>query len=111
MTGQAEREALIDAAEMAGLNVLSLVEENTAAAVQYGIDRVFENDSHIMMVYNMGAESTQVSIFEYTAYRTKVGKQLISCGNGWADGSYHHFSSLLRLSPLDPRPRARGGSS
>jgi hypoxia up-regulated 1 len=37
---QREREALKTAAELAGLNVLSLIEENTAAALHYGMDRV-----------------------------------------------------------------------
>ncbi|RYG52458.1 hypothetical protein EON67_01200 [archaeon] len=57
---QRERLALMDAADLAGLKVLALVDENTAAAVHYGIDRVQENGTHTMMLYNMGAESTQV---------------------------------------------------
>jgi hypothetical protein len=40
--------------------VLGLVDENTAAGVHYGIDRVFENKTHVMVLYNMGSEATQV---------------------------------------------------
>jgi hypothetical protein len=38
-----ERRALVTAAEVAGLKVLSLIEDNTAAALHYGKDNVFEN--------------------------------------------------------------------
>jgi len=38
-----ERRALITSAEIAGLKVLSLIEDNTAAALHYGKDNVFEN--------------------------------------------------------------------
>ena len=57
---QNERLALVDAAELAGLKVLALVDENTAAGIHYGIDRVFDNVTHVMALYNMGAEATQV---------------------------------------------------
>lgn len=54
---QHEKEALYTAAEIADLNVLSLIEENTAAALQYGIDRPNENGT--VLFFNMGAGSTQ----------------------------------------------------
>ncbi len=65
---QNERVALIDAAELAGFNVLALVDENTAAGIHYGIDRVTENGTHYMMLYNMGFEATQVTLFAYDSY-------------------------------------------
>jgi molecular chaperone DnaK (HSP70) len=74
---QNERLALLDAAELAGLNVLALVDENTAAGVHYGIDRVFDNGTHHMLLYNMGAEATQATLFAYDAYTVpdpKAGK-------------------------------------
>lgn len=87
----AEREAMLDAADIAGFNVLSLIEENTAAALQYGIDRFFENETHTMLIFNMGASSTQVSVFEYDSYTlTKLGKnqsygQFSVVGKAWDD--------------------------
>lgn len=67
-----ERQALLDAAEIAGLNVLSLINENTAAAIQYGIDRKYNvNETHTIMLYNMGSSSTKVSIAEYSGYLKK----------------------------------------
>jgi len=88
---QSERQAYLDAAEIAGLKVLSLIEENTAAALQYGLDRIFkeEGKTHKMLVYNMGAASTQVSIFEFTHYAAKKGGknvtfgQFTAIGKGW----------------------------
>jgi len=65
---QAERLSLLDVAQLAGFKVLSLVEENTAAGIHYGIDRVSSNGTHYMIVYNMGAESTQVTLFAYDSY-------------------------------------------
>jgi len=69
---QKERQALLDAADVAGLNVLTLINENTAAAIQYGIDRDYSPDStHRVIIYNMGAASTKVSLAEYSGYLTK----------------------------------------
>ncbi|RYY86986.1 hypothetical protein EON63_04795 [archaeon] len=49
------------------IQVLSLIEENTAAALHYAIDRTFEQPSNVLY-YNMGAGSTQVSIHTHTSY-------------------------------------------
>jgi hypoxia up-regulated 1 len=62
---QAQREALLDSAAIAGLNVLTLVDENVAAAVQHGIYNEFSNSSHLMLLYNMGSEMTQVTLFRF----------------------------------------------
>ena len=84
---QAERQAYLDAAKVAGFKVLSLIEENTAAALQYGLDRIFtEEKEHTMLVFNMGSASTQVSVFEYGHYTDKKNKtfgQFTAIGKGW----------------------------
>lgn len=77
---QHERRALLDAAYLAGLTVLDLVDENTAAAVQYAMDKTFEEDKdQIMVFYNMGASSLQVSLIRLYAYPKpeKYGKPKI----------------------------------
>merc|ERR1711988_605149 len=48
----------------------SLIEENTAAALHYGIDRVFEEPHHVMY-YNLGANSLQVTVVKYSSYTIK----------------------------------------
>eukprot|EP00455_Lapot_gusevi_P038029 TRINITY_DN4264_c0_g2_i1.p1 TRINITY_DN4264_c0_g2~~TRINITY_DN4264_c0_g2_i1.p1 ORF type:complete len:890 (-),score=423.85 TRINITY_DN4264_c0_g2_i1:69-2738(-) len=70
-----ERQALLDAADLAGLNVLGLINENTAAALQYSINYDFDaNKTANVVFYNMGASSTKVSLVKYSAYLSKVGK-------------------------------------
>jgi hypoxia up-regulated 1 len=66
---QNERSALLDAAELAGLKVLALIDENAAAGVHYGIDRVTENSTHYMILYNMGDEDTEATLFAYDSYQ------------------------------------------
>lgn len=67
---QHERAAMYAAANIADLRVLSLIEENTAAALNYGIDRVFE-EPHNVLYYNLGANSLQVSVVRYSSYIVK----------------------------------------
>ena len=50
---QIERKALLDAADVAGLNVLTLIDETTAAALHYAMDKNFEEDQ-IFLFYNLG---------------------------------------------------------
>lgn len=87
---QHERRALYDAAELVDLNILSLIEENTAAALHFGIDRVFEDPQYVLF-YNMGAGSTQVTIAKYSSLTVKeAGKnktigQFQVVGKAWDD--------------------------
>lgn len=73
---QHERKAMYTAAEIADLRILTLIEENTAAALHYGIDRVFESPTTVLY-YNMGASSVQVTIVTYSSYVVKEGA--LSC--------------------------------
>ena len=57
---QFERQALLDAAELAGLIVLELINVDTAVAVHYGITRKFNNTPEYHIFYDMGAASTKV---------------------------------------------------
>lgn len=80
-----ERAALMQAAQLAGVNVLRLVEEPTAAAAQFGIDRVYANDT-LVMVYSMGATSTQATLFRFGSYKARDGKMrgtAMAVGKGW----------------------------
>jgi hypoxia up-regulated 1 len=96
---QRERLALLDAAQLAQLNVLQLVEETTAAALQYATDKTFvgvgggttakratnetksddtNNNSgeELVLFYNMGATAVQVALvrFESQLVPQKYGK-------------------------------------
>lgn len=101
---QHERAALFAAAEMADLNVLSLIEENTAAALHYGVDRVFEQPETVVF-YNMGAASVQVTVVTYSSYQVKEGGknktvgQFEVVGKAW-DSSLGGFNFDVALTEL-----------
>lgn len=63
-----QRLMIKDAAEsLAGLSVLQLVHENTAAAVLFGIDKVDkEAQNHTVLFFNMGGMDTEVTIARYS---------------------------------------------
>ena len=56
----------MDAADIAGLSVLQLVHENTAAATMFGIDRLDSEKDVIVLFYNMGGMDTEVSLVKYS---------------------------------------------
>ncbi|XP_071555809.1 hypoxia up-regulated protein 1 isoform X2 [Temnothorax nylanderi] len=70
---QAERRALIQAAELAGLKVLQLINDYMAVALNYGVfGRTEINDSaHYIMFYDMGASSTTATVVSYQNMKTK----------------------------------------
>lgn len=55
----AQRQATKDAARLAGLNVLRLLNEPTAAAVAYGLDQQAEG---VVVIYDLGGGTFDVSI-------------------------------------------------
>ncbi|KAL2327134.1 hypothetical protein Fmac_020561 [Flemingia macrophylla] len=69
--GQAERRGLLAAAQLAGLNVLSLINEHSGAALQYGIDKDFSNESRHVVFYDMGATSTYAALVYFSSYKSK----------------------------------------
>ncbi|KAL7142345.1 hypothetical protein ABFS83_08G117500 [Erythranthe nasuta] len=77
-TGVAERRALLVAADLAGLNVLSLVNEHSGAALQYGIDKDFSNGSRNVVFYDMGAGSTYAALVTFSAYNAKESGKTVS---------------------------------
>lgn len=59
----AQRQATKDAARLAGLNVLRLLNEPTAAAVAYGLDRQAEG---VVAIYDLGGGTFDISILRLT---------------------------------------------
>jgi molecular chaperone DnaK len=57
-----QRQATKDAGKIAGLEVLRIINEPTAAALAYGLDR--HQDSQVIAVYDLGGGTFDVSILE-----------------------------------------------
>ena len=57
----AQRQATKDAGQIAGLDVLRVINEPTAAALAYGVDRA---DSSVIAVYDLGGGTFDISILE-----------------------------------------------
>ncbi|WP_217474887.1 Fe-S protein assembly chaperone HscA [Stutzerimonas stutzeri] len=60
---EAQRQATKDAARLANLNVLRLLNEPTAAAVAYGLDRAAEG---VVAIYDLGGGTFDISILRLT---------------------------------------------
>ena len=58
----AQREATKDAGKIAGLNVLRIVNEPTAAALAYGLDK--EGSDQTILVFDLGGGTFDVSVLE-----------------------------------------------
>lgn len=103
---EAQRQATKDAAKLAGLNVLRLLNEPTAAAVAYGLDRN-KNDSekqeHIYLIYDLGGGTFDVSLLKMTE---GVFEVLATGGNsalGGDDMDRQIMGWLLKQAGLDPK--------
>jgi molecular chaperone DnaK len=57
-----QRQATKDAGKIAGLEVLRIINEPTAASLAYGLDK--QNESHKIFVYDLGGGTFDVSILE-----------------------------------------------
>jgi molecular chaperone HscA len=60
---EAQRQATKDAAQLAGINVLRLISEPTAAAIAYGLDNGSEG---VYAVYDLGGGTFDISILRLT---------------------------------------------
>ena len=55
----------------AGLNVLALINSHAAAALQYGIERDFTNKTEWVILYDMGATSTEAALVKFSSFVVK----------------------------------------
>ncbi len=58
----AQRTATTEAGKIAGLEVLRIINEPTAAALAYGLDK--ENEDHTILVFDLGGGTFDVSVLE-----------------------------------------------
>ncbi|CAG8631017.1 14602_t:CDS:2, partial [Funneliformis caledonium] len=58
---ESQRQAIIDAGMIAGLNVLRIINETTAAAIAYGLDKKAAGERNVL-IYDLGGGSFDVSL-------------------------------------------------
>jgi hypoxia up-regulated 1 len=87
--GQKERQAVLDAAELAGLNVMTLINDNTASAITYGVDRTYDNSTHRALFIDIGSAGMEATLVQYTGRKVGSGKsakyvgQTLVLGSAW----------------------------
>ncbi|MFZ6773655.1 Fe-S protein assembly chaperone HscA [Undibacterium sp. SXout7W] len=95
----AQRQATKDAAKLAGLNVLRLLNEPTAAAIAYGLDNASEGT---YAVYDLGGGTFDISILKMS----KGVFEVLSTGGdsalGGDDFDHRLFCWILQESKLAP---------
>ena len=60
-----QRQFLIKAATMADLYVITLIHENTGAALNYALSQRTSNDTETILFYNLGSNSLQMTLAEF----------------------------------------------
>ncbi len=98
----AQRQATKDAARLAGLNVLRLLNEPTAAAIAYGLDNGAEG---VYAVYDLGGGTFDISILRLTKGVFEVMATGGDSALGGDDFDQRIFCWVLeqgRLQPLSP---------
>jgi len=68
---QAQRIALKDSAELAGLKVIGLVDDGLAIAINYATNREIADDKEYHVIYDMGAGSTTTTLVSFTKNGTE----------------------------------------
>ena len=99
----AQRQATKDAARLAGLNVLRLLNEPTAAAIAYGLDHGVEG---IYAVYDLGGGTFDISILRLSKGVFEVLATNGDSALGGDDFDQRVFCWVLeeaKLPPLNPR--------
>jgi len=70
----AQRQATKDAASIAGLEVVRLINEPTAASIAYGLDKIKEKDQEVL-VFDFGAGTLDVTIMSLAQVETDDNKK------------------------------------
>lgn len=101
----AQRGATTEAGQLAGLNVLSIINEPTAAAIAYGLERL--GGFRRMMVFDLGGGTFDVTLMEIRGIRFQT---IASDGNAelggkdWDDKLLNHVAErFVEKHGLDPR--------
>ncbi|MFD0044625.1 molecular chaperone DnaK [Pseudarthrobacter scleromae] len=103
----AERQATKEAGEIAGLNVLRIVNEPTAAALAYGLDKGKEDE--LILVFDLGGGTFDVSLLEVgkdednfstIQVRATAGDNRLG-GDDWDQRVVDYLLNQLRVKGMD----------
>ncbi|MDQ4488995.1 molecular chaperone DnaK [Sinomonas sp. ASV486] len=103
----AERQATKEAGEIAGLNVLRIINEPTAAALAYGLDKGKEDE--LILVFDLGGGTFDVSLLEVgkdddgfstIQVRATAGDNRLG-GDDWDQRVVEHLLSQLKVKGID----------
>lgn len=95
----AQRQATKDAAQLAGLNVLRLLSEPTAAAIAYGLDNASEG---IFAVYDLGGGTFDISILKLSRGVFEVLSTGGDSALGGDDFDHRLFCWIIEQAKLAP---------
>ncbi|WP_457973344.1 molecular chaperone DnaK [Arthrobacter sp. D1-17] len=103
----AERQATKEAGEIAGLNVLRIVNEPTAAALAYGLDKGKEDE--LILVFDLGGGTFDVSLLEVgkdedefstIQVRATAGDNRLG-GDDWDNRVVEYLLNQLKVKGMD----------
>ncbi|WP_247046593.1 molecular chaperone DnaK [Arthrobacter rhizosphaerae] len=103
----AERQATKEAGEIAGLNVLRIVNEPTAAALAYGLDKGKEDE--LILVFDLGGGTFDVSLLEVgkdeddfstIQVRATAGDNRLG-GDDWDNRVVEYLLKQLKIKGID----------
>ena len=102
---EVERKATQDAGKIAGLNVASILNEPTAAALAYGLDKLGEKKR--VLVYDLGGGTFDVTVVEIEGTKIEVlatdGERRLG-GIDWDDEVINYVSEKFKTEHnIDPR--------
>ena len=75
-----QRQAIADAIKISKLRLAGVVSENLAAAVQFQLKKVFNNET-FYIIYNMGSSYTQVSLISFRTIFELKNNKTVDIGN------------------------------
>lgn len=96
----AQRQATKDAARLANINVLRLLNEPTAAAVAYGLDNASEG---VFVIYDLGGGTFDVSILKLSKGVFEVLATNGDSALGGDDFDHRIYCWILETAKLSPR--------
>ena len=97
----AERQATKEAGEIAGLNVLRIINEPTAAALAYGLEKGKQDE--LILVFDLGGGTFDVSLLEVGKDEDDFSTIQVRATHG------DNRPGRRRLGPADRRPPAHRG--